>query len=139
VANTSSTSRKPRSGARAASRPATTRRAPAPEPEEQDVTEAEAQEIEAEGQYVTAELCGEEVQIIPPAAWRTSWQRMLNQGNLDAFAEQVFHPDDYDLYLELDPTIYEFLEFTEAAARQSGESMGKSGGPAPSSRRTRRR
>lgn len=137
--STTSSSRKPRSGARAASRPATTRRTPEPEPEEQDVTEADAQEIEAEGQYVTAELCGEEVQIIPPSAWRSSWQRMLNQGNLDGFAEKVLHPDDYEFYLELDPTIYEFLEFTEAAARQSGESMGKSRGPAPSSRRTRRR
>jgi hypothetical protein len=143
VANTrtTSTSRKPRTAARAASRPATTRRTPEsePEPEEQDVTESEAQEIEAEGQYVTAELCGEEVQIIPPSAWRSSWQRMLNQGDLDGFAEKVLAPEDYEFYLELDPTIFDFLQFTEDAARRSGESMGKSGGPAPSSRRTRRR
>jgi hypothetical protein len=104
-----------------------------------DVTPAEAQEVEAEGHYVTAELCGEEIQIVPPAAWRTSWQRMLNEGNLDGFAERVFHPDDYDLYLELDPTIIEFMTLVEDAASRSGESMGKSGGPAPSSRRTRRR
>ena len=80
-----------------------------------------------------------QVQIIPPAGWRTSWQRMLNEGNLDGFAQKVFHPDDYDLYLELDPTIVEFLEFTQDAAQRSGESLGKSSGPAPSSRRTRRR
>lgn len=108
----------------------------APEPE---VAPDEAQELEADGHYVTAELCGEEVQIIPPAGWRTSWQRMLNEGNLDGFAQKVFHPDDYDLYLELDPTIVEFLEFTQDAAQRSGEDMGKSSGPAPSSRRTRRR
>jgi hypothetical protein len=131
VADTSSTSsRKPRSASRAASRPST--RIP-------EATEAEAQEVEAEGHYVTAELCGEEVQIIPPSAWRTSWQRMLNQGNLDAFAEKVFHPEDYELYMELDPTVVEFLSFVEDAAQRSGESMGKSGGPAPSSRRTRKR
>jgi hypothetical protein len=99
----------------------------------------EAQEIEADGQYITAELCGEEVQIVPPTAWRTSWQRLLNQGNLDAFAEKVLHPDDFELYEELDPTIAEFLQFTTDAAQRSGESLGKSSGPSRSSRSTRRR
>jgi hypothetical protein len=109
------------------------------EPDEPKVTPAEAQEIEAEGHYVTAELCGEEVQIIPPSAWRSSWQRMLNQGDLDGFAGKIFHPDDYDLYMELDPTIVEFMDFTQEAAARLGESLGNSHGPAPSSRRTRRR
>lgn len=107
--------------------------------EEPEVTAAEAQEIEAEGNYVAAELCGEEIQIIPPSAWRTSWQRMLNQGDLDGFARQVFHPDDYDLYMELDPTIVEFMSMVQEAGERAGESMGKSSGPAVSSRRTRRR
>ncbi|OQQ12958.1 hypothetical protein B0675_39750 [Streptomyces sp. M41(2017)] len=109
------------------------------EVDEPDVTEAEAQEIEADGHYVTTDLCGEEVQVIPPSAWRSSWQRMLNQGNLDGFAQAVLHPDDYELYLELDPTIVEFMEFSQGAAALAGESLGKSSGPAPSSRRTRRR
>ncbi|GAA2192703.1 hypothetical protein [Streptomyces bangladeshensis] len=135
MANTRTpTSRKPRTEARAASRPSAEQVA-----DEPDVTEAEAQEIEAEGHYVPAELCGEEVLIVPPSAWRTSWQRLLNEGQLDAFAEKVLHPDDYELYEELDPTIVEFLEFTANAAQRSGESLGKSRGPAPSSRRTRRR
>lgn len=133
------TSRKPRTAARAASRPATTRAAEPEEFDEPDMSAAEAQEIEAEGHYVTAELCGEEVQIIPASVWRSSWQRMLNQGDFDGFAKQVFHPDDYDFYLEADPTIVEFMEFTQAAAARVGESLGKSHGPAPSSRRTRRR
>ncbi|CAL9665728.1 hypothetical protein SUDANB1_07201 [Streptomyces sp. enrichment culture] len=135
------TSRKPRTAARAASRPATTRRAAEPDVdvEETEVSAAEAQEIEAEGHYITATLCGEEVQIIPPSAWRSSWQRMLNQGDLDGFAEKVMAPEDYEFYLELDPTIVEFMEFTQEAAAQVGESLGNSRGPAPSSRRTRRR
>lgn len=133
------TSRKPRTAARAASQPATTRRAPEPDVDDVEVSAADAQEIEAEGHYVTAELCGEEVQVVPPTVWRSSWQRMLNQGDLDGFAEKVLHPDDFELYLELDPTIVEFMEFTEEAARRSGESQGNSRGPAPSSRRTRRR
>lgn len=139
--NTGSTSRKPRTAARAASRPATTRRAePDVEPDEDvEVSAADAQEIEAEGHYVTAELCGEEVQIIPPSAWRSSWQRMLNQGNFDGFAEKIFHPEDYDYYLEVDPTIVEFMQFVEDAAARVGESLGNSRGPATSSRRTRKR
>jgi hypothetical protein len=115
-----------------------TERPQTPEPEA-ELTAGEAQEAEAEGQYIIAELCGEDVQIVPPTAWRASWHRMLNQGQLDAFAEKVLHPDDYELYEELDPTILEFLQFTEDAAQRSGESLGKSRGPAASSRRTRRR
>lgn len=133
----SSTSRKPRTP-RAAPRPST-RQAAEPEVDEVEVAAAEAQEMEAEGHYVTAELCGEDVQIIPASAWRSSWQRMLQQGNFDGFAEKVFHPDDYEYYLELDPTISEFMEFTQDAARRIGESQGKSSGPAPSSKRTPRR
>lgn len=138
---TAASSRKPRTAARAASRPSTTRRAAEPEEDfdEPDVTEVEAQEIEAERHYVTTELCGQDVQVIPPSAWRSSWQRMLNQGNLDGFAEAVLHPEDYAFYLEADPTIAEFLEFSQDAASLAGESLGKSRGPAPSSRRTRRR
>jgi hypothetical protein len=137
---TTAASRKPRTAATAAARPAS-RRAVEQDDEfdEPDVSEAEAQEIEAEGHYVTTDLCGQEVQVIPPAAWRSSWQRMLNQGNLDGFAEKVLHPDDYELYLELDPTMVEFMEFALDAASLAGESLGKSSGPAPSSRRTRRR
>ncbi|MFE4818637.1 hypothetical protein ACFRFU_19820 [Streptomyces sp. NPDC056704] len=133
---TAASSRKPRTAARAASRPSTRREADAVEPE---MTAAEAQEAEAEGHYVTAELCGEEVQIIPPSVWRSSWQRMLNQGDFDGFAKKIFHPEDYEFYLEADPTIVEFMEFTQEAAALVGESLGKSSGPAPSSRRTRRR
>jgi hypothetical protein len=100
---------------------------------------AEAQEIEAEGHYITAMLCGEEVQVVPPTAWRASWNRLLRQGMIDEFAEKVFHPDDFDRYVELDPTMEEWAEFTEDAGRAAGESQGNSRGPAPSSRGTRRR
>lgn len=135
---TASTSRKPRTP-RAAARPAT-RQASEPDVGEAEVTAAEAQEAEAEeGHYVTAELAGEDVQVVPASAWRASWQRMLNQGNIDGFAEKVLHPDDYAFYLELDPTIVEFMEFTQDVSSRVGESLGKSSGPAPSSRRTRRR
>jgi hypothetical protein len=138
VANTrTSTSRKPRTAARAASRPSTR---PAAEPE-QDVDEPQgtAAEIEAEYQYVTADLAGEDIQIIPPGSWRASWQRLLNQGQIEGFAEMVIHPDDLDAFWDIDPTNTEFYEFIEDAARQAGESLGKSRGPGRSSQRTKRR
>ncbi|MEH0417791.1 hypothetical protein [Streptomyces sp. B21-083] len=136
---TAASSRKPRSASRAASRPATRAVEPVEEYDEPDVTEAEAQEDEAVNKHVTAELCGEELRIIPPGAWRQSWHRLLNAGQFDEFAELVFHPDDLDVYFDIDPTNSEFSDFVTDAASQSGESLGKSRGPAPSSRRTRRR
>jgi hypothetical protein len=142
VANTRTTtsSRKPSPAARAASRPSTAREA---DVDEAEVSAADAQEIEAEGHYVTALLRhedrSEELRIIPPGAWRLSWQRLLSSGQIDAFADLVLHPDDYDVFVDADPTNEEFGEFIADAAEQAGESLGKSRGPAPSSRRTRRR
>jgi hypothetical protein len=140
---TTTSSRKPRSAARATSRPATSRRVvdevEEPDVEEAEVSAADAQETEAEGHYVTASLCGEELQIIPPGAWRQSWHRLLNRGQFDEFAELVLHPDDVDAYFDIDPTNDEFNDFVTDAASQSGESLGKSRGPARSSKRTRRR
>lgn len=136
------TSRKPRTAARAASRPATSRRSVEsdvePENDDVEVSAAEAQEIEADG-YVTAELCGEDVQVVPPSMWRASWQRALNAGQIDIFAEKILHPDDYDYYVEVDPTMTEWIAFVEDASARSGEPLGKSGGRSRSGRPTRRR
>jgi hypothetical protein len=136
--DTTASSRKPRTP-RAASRPATTRRAPEPEFEEPEVTAADAQEIEAEGHYVTAQLCGEDVQVVPPSAWRMSWQTLLAQGQFYVFAEKVLHPDDYDFFVEIDPTNEEFEAFVAEAGDRSGESLGKSRARSRSGGRTRRR
>jgi hypothetical protein len=124
---------------RTAARKATARTQSRRTVEEPDVTPAEAQEIEAEGHYVTANLAGEDLRIIPPGAWRQSWQIALANGQFVYFAQQVMHPDDFDLYMEIDPTNDEFEEFIAEAARRAGESLGKSHGPAGSSRRTQRR
>ncbi|MGW2228284.1 hypothetical protein [Streptomyces formicae] len=136
--------------ARTAARKKTTARPPrkttAPAPRdvepEQDFDEddaAEAQEDEAEGRYLTAQLVGQEVRILPPAVWRQSWNRLLHAGLIDAFAELVIHPEDFELYEELDPTNEEFGEFIGEASEQAAESPGKSHGPNRSTRRTRRR
>ncbi|MFD1277465.1 hypothetical protein [Streptomyces kaempferi] len=138
---TSAGSRKPRSAARAASRPAVARAAADPDEDfdEPNVSEVDAQESEAVSNHVTGLLCGEEVRIIPPGAWRQSWQELLNGGQIRAFMEIVLHPDDFELFVELDPTNDEVGELINDAAQRAGESLGKSRGPAPSSRRTRRR
>ncbi|MFE3122364.1 hypothetical protein ACFXHD_02970 [Streptomyces hydrogenans] len=128
---------------RATTRRATTDRRPADnradDVEEETVLADEAQEAEATSRHVTATLCGEEVRVIPPAAWRQSWQRLLNAGQVDAFAELVLHEDDYEIYLELDPTNEEVGDMIAEAADRAGESLGKLRGPAVPSRRTRRR
>ena len=135
--STSNSSRKP-GATQAAARPATSRRKTEPD-EEPEVTAAEAQEIEAEGHYVTGLLCGEEVRIIPPGAWRQSWQELLNTGQIRAFMEIVLHEDDYEIYEDLDPTGDGISKFAEEASRLSGEALGKSSGPSRSSRSTRKR
>ncbi|MGW0905042.1 hypothetical protein [Streptomyces sp. NPDC002853] len=125
-----------------ATRPARKTAAVAPDVEpEQDYEDdaAEAQAVEAEGHYITALLAGDEIRVVPPGAWRQSWQVQLASGQFAAFARHVLHPEDVDLYWEIDPTNDEFEAFVADAAGQSGESLGKSRGPAPSSRRTRRR
>ncbi|MER5312673.1 hypothetical protein ABT034_33425 [Streptomyces sp. NPDC002773] len=100
---------------------------------------AEAQEIEATGHYVTAELCDAKLEIVPPGAWRQSWQRKLKAGDMDAFLEDVLSPDSYETYIDLDPTNDEIGEFLNRAGEAAGEPMGKSSGPATSSRSTRKR
>lgn len=132
---TTATSRKPRT-ARSASRPDTARRTV--EPDTDEVTAADAQEVEADG-YVTASLCEEDLRIMPPSTWRASWATLLGQGQVAAFVELTVHPDDLDLFWEIDPTNQEFGEFIDDATRQAGETPGNSRGPATSPRRMRRR
>lgn len=104
-----------------------------------DVTAAEAQEIEATGHYVTAELCGKTLEVVPSGAWKQSTMRMLRTGNIDGFMERTLSPDSYGLYLDLDPTNDEVGEFVTDAGEKSGEPVGKSSGPTASQKRTRKR
>lgn len=137
---TAASGRKPRTAARSASRPPTRAVEPVEDADEPEVTEADAQELEADDKnYVTGDLCGEEVRMIPPGAWRQSWQNLLNNGQVGAFMEIVLHPDDLDVFTDVDPTNDEVGDLINDVAQRSGESLGKSRGPAPSSRRTRRR
>ena len=114
---------------------------PVEEPEVVEATAADAQEADAdEGHYVTAALCGEPIRVIPPSAWRLSWNRQLRNEDLDGLFGHVIHPDDLEFVLdELDPTNDEIIGFLQDAGAISGEPLGKSSGPRRSSRASRRR
>jgi len=98
---------------------------------------AREQRAEALGHYLTTDLCGEEVRIVPSGAWRASTNRKIRVGDLDGFMADVLHPDDYDRYVDLDPTADEFQDFVNEA-QNAGGGQGKSAGPRRSSRPTRR-
>lgn len=107
------------------------------------VTPAEAQELEATGHYVPAEMHGEDrsekLEIVPPGAWKQSWQRKLKLGEMDEFMRHVLSPASYELYVDLDPTNDAVGDFLNAASEASGEPLGKSSGPKGSSKATRKR
>ncbi|MEU1778099.1 MULTISPECIES: hypothetical protein [Streptomyces] len=109
-------------------------------------TAAAAQELEAEiaDGYVTVDLAGfdgvtKKVRARPANRWRASATRALNRGDIDAFMSLVLHEDDYETYETLDPDIERIGAFATAVAEAGGEALGKSSGPRPSSRNTRRR
>ena len=104
-----------------------------------DETPAAAeQRAEATGRHITVDLCGQDVRVVPAGAWRASTNRKIRIGDVDGFMEDILHPDDYDLYIELDPTSDDFTDFVAAAQKASG-GPGKSHGPRSSSRPTPRR
>jgi hypothetical protein len=106
---------------------------------------ARSQEAEAEDlEYVTVPLAGhdgvtKEVRCVPSGRWRASTIRALNSGDVDTFMETNLHPDDFEIYEDLDPDMDGFGKFVADAGRISGEALGKSSGPSRSSRSTRKR
>lgn len=106
-----------------------------------ELPEHKKQELEALGDYVLVPLPNDtaEVRVLPQIKWRMSVMRFLNEGDLDGWAEAVIHPDDLDDFMDADLDMGEFRDFSEEAARRSGDSLGKSSGRSRSSRGTRAR
>lgn len=104
-----------------------------------ELSELEKQQIEAAGEYVPVPVNGVDVRVKPQIDWRMSDLRALNNGDFDAFAASVIHPDDLDAFLDQDLTMGEFRSFSEEAARRAGDSLGKSSPRSRSSRHTRAR
>jgi hypothetical protein len=113
----------------------------------EQIEAARAQETEAELEdegFVTVPLAGydgvvKDVRCVPAGRWRASTLRALNRGDIDAFMQTNLHPDDYEIFEDLDPDMDSFAKFTEDVSRASGETLGKSSGPSRSGRNTRRR
>jgi hypothetical protein len=103
--------------------------------------EAVEAEVSAEGtEYVTVELCGEPIRVLPPTKWRTSANDALLSGNVEGWARGCLYGDDYeDVWRQVDPTLEDADEFFAAWAEKSGQSAGKSSPSRGSSRSTRRR
>ena len=106
---------------------------------------ANAQESEAEldDGYVTVPLAGhdgvvKDVRCVPSGRWRASTLRALNSGDIDGFMESNLHPDDFEIYEDLDPDMDGFGKFAADVARLSGEALGKSAGRSRSGSSTRR-
>lgn len=104
-----------------------------------ELPEVEKQVLEAAGEYVAVPVGDTEARVKPQRDWRMSDMRLLNQGDLDSWAESVIHPDDLDDFMALDITMGEFQRFAEDAARLAGDGLGKSSRRSASSRSTRKR
>jgi hypothetical protein len=113
--------------------------APTVTSEPAELPEAEKQAIEAVGEYVTVPIGDLPARVKPQLQWRMSDMRLLNQGDLDGWAEAVIHPDDLDAFMDRDLTMAEFQDFAADAARLAGDGLGKSSARSRSSRNTQRR
>ncbi|MEU2413952.1 hypothetical protein ABZ736_21670 [Streptomyces sp. NPDC013099] len=69
-------------------------------------------------------LCGQEVEMLPLADWRSSAMKALQEGDLDTWAEHCLTDDGLDVWEDNDPTFREIGEFfasfsDEMAAQQT--------------------
>ncbi|WP_372344753.1 hypothetical protein [Streptomyces sp. KL116D] len=108
-----------------------------------DAARAQEQEAEAGDDYVTVPLAGydgvtKDVRTLPANRWRASAMRALRQGDVDGFMDLILHEDDYGIYEDLDPDQDAIGHFAEAAARATGDDLGKSSGRSRSGSSTRR-
>ena len=84
--------------------------------------EAEAEETG----YVEVEMGGYTYRLKPQEDWRQSTQESLRLGMVNDWAEDVMPPEDYQAWLESDPTNRELEQFFEDMGRAAGVSLGES-------------
>jgi hypothetical protein len=77
--------------------------------------------------------------IRPGQEWRQSTNDALNEGSINDWAEAVMPADDYEAWLDLDPTNAEFGAFMQAMGEEVGAGLGESGPSNRALRRMRRR
>lgn len=101
--------------------------------------EPSAAEREAKGELVQGELAGKPIWVKPVRQWRASALHALREGDLMAWAEATLSDDDWDTWLDVDPTIDEIEEFFKTINAGLGTDPGNSRASRRSSRNTRRR
>lgn len=97
-------------------------------------------ETEAKVQGIKGTIAGVEVTVPPVKVWRGSALDALTEGRFSAWADKVLSDDDYDKWLDADPTVGEIESFFEEIGPSlgMGDSVGESRASRRSSRSTRK-
>lgn len=98
-----------------------------------------AAEKEVRGELIQGTLAGKTVYVRPVKQWRASALHALREGDLMAWAEATLSDDDWDVWIEVDPTVEEIQEFFASINTGLGTDPGNSRRSRRSSTRTRRR
>lgn len=96
-------------------------------------------EREVTGELVQGELAGRPIYIPPVKKWRASALHALREGDFETWAEVTFSEDDYDLWVEIDPTMEEIEAFFKTVNPGLGTNSGNSRASRRSARNTRKR
>jgi len=80
-----------------------------------------------------------EIVVPPPGRWKTRANRALREGDFDGWAELVLSPEDYDAWVDADPTNDDVEAFFTFWRDTSGQDPKGSRVSQASSRGTRRR
>jgi hypothetical protein len=100
---------------------------------------ASAAEKEVRGELVQGTLAGKTLYVKPVKQWRASALHALQEGDLMGWAEATLSDDDWEIWLEVDPTLAEIEDFFRSIGGGLGTDPGNSRRSPRSSRRTRRR
>lgn len=76
--------------------------------------------------YIEVEMGGHVYHVKPQDEWRQSTQEALRLGMTSDWAEDVMPPEDYEAWLDADPTNRELGDFFEEMGRQAGIGLGES-------------
>lgn len=98
-----------------------------------------AAEKEVRGELIQGDLAGKTVYVKPVKQWRASALHALREGDLMGWAEATLTDDDWDTWLEVDPTVEEIQAFFASIDTGLGTNPGNSRRSRRSSTRTRRR
>ncbi len=96
-------------------------------------------EREVAGDLIQGELAGKTVYVPPIKQWRASALHALREGDFDGWAKVTLDDDDWDIWVEADPTISEIEAFFATINPGLGTTQGNSRASRRSSRSTRRR